>query len=117
MCDVKGPTEDPKLKPPQLTPYEHCLPRADRPTGHCARQLSITDKSTYRRKGLVWLMVSDVLVHGQLTHYLWICGGTVHLGRNTRLRRPTYLVVAQKQREKQEGLRLPYPLKTTPPMT
>jgi hypothetical protein len=43
-------------------------------------QFSVYEINKLKRKNLFWLMVSEVLVHGQLTSLLWACGEERHHG-------------------------------------
>jgi hypothetical protein len=54
--------------------------------GHCVSQLSITvtntgDKQLIKKKGLFWLTVSEVLVHGHLAPLLLGLYKPIHHGR------------------------------------
>jgi hypothetical protein len=57
-----------------------------------------------KNRDLFWLVVSVVIVHGQLAPLLWACGETEHLGsKSMRPNKVVHLIMTKKQREWQRG--------------
>jgi hypothetical protein len=62
---------------------------------------NIQDKQLFRRKGLFWLIVSEVSVHVCLALLLCTNSSTVHHGGRAQKKRPVLLKVVEKQKERE----------------
>jgi hypothetical protein len=55
-----------------------------------------------KKKGLFWLTVLVISVHGQLALCFWACGKVVHYSKKDVVEKAAHLMVAREQREKKE---------------
>lgn len=77
--------------------------------GRGRRQIQPTakdvDNNFKRRTSLLWLMVSEVVIHVWLALLVWACNITIYITRRIDFQSPIYLIASQEARRKKELFR------------